>query len=116
MTEYSLYAISFLSNKKNFYLSFYSKKEITPKRFYNLIDKIVSKCLNDDFVGAIHHATNHELILIDENEFYDLTCYKAEIDFDNRVVEIDYGFVAQVNIKFEKFHETGHELVEKYWG
>lgn len=68
MTEYSLYVISFLSNKKDFYLSFYSKKE--------------------------------------------LNCYKAEIDFDNRVVETDYGFVAQVNIKFEKFHE----LVERYWG
>lgn len=116
MTEYSLYAISFLSNNRDLYLSFYSKKEITPKRFYNLVDKIVSKCLNDDFVGAINHATNHELILIDEKEFYDLNCYTVEIDFDKRVVQVDYGFVAQINIKFENFHEIGHELVEKYWG
>ena len=28
MTEYSLYVISFLSNKKDFYLSSYSKKEL----------------------------------------------------------------------------------------
>lgn len=60
LTEYNSYAIFFISNKRDLYLKCYSKKEITPKRFYNLIDNIVSKCLNDDFVGAIHHATKLE--------------------------------------------------------
>lgn len=116
LTEYNSYAIFFTSNKRDLYLKCYSKKEITPRRFYNLIDNIVSKCLNDDFVGAIHHATNHELILIDENEYCDLNCYKAEIDFDKRLVEIDYGFVCQINIKFEEFHESVNEMVKQYWG
>lgn len=115
MTEYNSYALSFISNKRNLYLYIHCQKETTPKRFYNLVDRIVSCCLNDKFVEAIQTKL-YDSVLNDEEKYYELDSYKAEIDIDNILVMLDYGFVCQVNIKFEDFHDSGINLIEKILG
>lgn len=117
MSECRLYAVSFVSNDRDLYLSFLSRKKTTEKRFYNLIDSLVTKCLNGDCVGAINQLTNHDITLISEDQFYDLEAmentYTSEIDLDKGMVMIDYGDLCK-GCKFENFHERCEPLICDY--
>lgn len=117
MSDCRLYAVAFVSNDRDLFISFLSNKKITVGRFYRLIDRLVAKCLNGDFVGAINQLTKHDITLISEKQFYDLeesdNIYTSEINLDRGMVTIDYGDLLK-GCKFEEFHERGMPLICDY--
>lgn len=117
MTDCRLYSVAFVSNDRDLYLSFLSNKKTTEGRFYRLIDSLVTKCRNGDFVGAINQLTKHDITLISEKQFYDLeesdNIYTSEINLDRGMVMIDYGYLLK-DCKFEEFHERGTPLICDY--
>lgn len=117
MSDCRLYAVAFVSNDRDLFISFLSNKKITVGRFYRLIDRLVAKCLNGDFVGAINQLTKHDITLISEKQFYDLeesdNIYTSEINLDRGMVTIDYGDLLK-GCKFEEFHERGMPSICDY--
>ena len=64
MSDCRLYVVAFVSNDRDLFIGFLSNKKTTEGRFYRLIDSLVTKCRNGDFVGAINQLTKHDITLI----------------------------------------------------